>query len=78
VRQGVPFRQAYRRISDEVRTGRFSPPTAGPDADAAGRLSPKMMNSLRAELEDLAARIDHVAAHGVGAESNLLPVSGKA
>lgn len=52
VRQGVPFRQAYRRVADELRAGRFTPP-AGADsaaADETRRVAPALVQTLREEI----------------------------
>ncbi|HEX5340670.1 MAG TPA: argininosuccinate lyase [Gammaproteobacteria bacterium] len=38
VREGVPFRDAYRKVADEIRDGRFRPDRSAPDAAHLGSI----------------------------------------
>ncbi len=68
VRAGVPFRDAYRQVADQVRSGRFSADgvSASPIVDAAA------VAELKGELSELAGRGESICSRVRGAESDLL------
>jgi argininosuccinate lyase len=59
VRQGAPFRQAYRRIADDLAAGRFSPRTADP-APRTGAIDARVIGEITAELAGLDQRFASV------------------
>ncbi|MCC7290529.1 MAG: argininosuccinate lyase [Phycisphaerales bacterium] len=69
VRQGVPFRQAYRKVAEQIHDGSFHPDTARPsnastDAGAAWELADNV-EAIRGEadslMRDVDARRDQIA-----------------
>jgi argininosuccinate lyase len=83
VRQGVPFREAYRRIADEVRAGRFAAPQGDPAARPAAhapshgpdpsRVTSETLAALRADVAAATAQANQRRARITAAEAALLP-----
>ncbi len=72
VRQGMPFRQAYRQIGEAIVAGRFSPDPATVESADTGRVGESTWNAVAGELNECAGRVaDHRWRH-VQAEAALL------
>jgi len=71
--QGVPFREAYRRVADDLRAGRFQPEELPEWRQQAGKVEDGLEEVLRDELSRLTGRADQIR-HKIGvAEAALLP-----
>jgi len=70
-RQGVPFREAYRRIAEQVRAGTLPAPSDS-DAARAGRLVAGLLDELHTELKTLTDRTQAIRARIATAEAALL------
>ena len=71
--QGVPFREAYRRVAEELRTGSFDAERLGAVRLAAGRLKLGLLGELRGDLSQLRERAGVIRKKIAGAEAALLP-----
>ncbi len=72
---GVPFREAYRRIADEVRGGRFDANRAREWRDNPTGVANTIWDAIRDECTALRSQCANVAARIASAESALLPAS---
>lgn len=72
VRQGLPFREAYRRVADQVRSGAFGEEQARPFRAAAATVSAETIARVRADTAHLAALAAAVRQRVVAAERALL------
>ena len=73
VRDGVPFRQAYRRVAEELRSGSFHPPDLPRWQAEAQQRCAAGLDEVEAELATMQARGAEVAARVSHAEAALLP-----
>ncbi len=71
--QGVPFREAYRRVAEEIRAGRFNEEETTRWRDSSGTVDPGVLNALREELAELKQRAERERERIVAAEAALLP-----
>ena len=71
VRQGVPFREAYARIGEQVRAGAFRA-DAEARAGAAGLVIGRVLAELRADVTEAAGRIARIRERVDAAEGGLL------
>lgn len=65
VRQGVPFRAAYRKVAEQIGDGSFHPPAAGPSEAGAAWALNENAEAIRGEadalMQDIQARRDRIA-----------------
>ncbi|MBP7748040.1 MAG: argininosuccinate lyase [Phycisphaerae bacterium] len=73
VRQGMPFREAYRQIAADVTAGRFDARAAAQWHDGGGRLTAGLSSETRAELAQLRQQLDAWQTRVQAAEAALLP-----
>ena len=71
VREGVPFREAYRRVAADVASGRFAAPVIH-DADASGLVASETWEAVAADAADLKRRATEAAKRYSAAEARLL------
>jgi argininosuccinate lyase len=71
-REGVPFREAYRRVAADLRSGDFDPRTAAGDGSAA-LVPPPVVHEVEAELTALQKQASDARARIETAEARLLP-----
>ncbi|MBW7904083.1 MAG: argininosuccinate lyase [Phycisphaerae bacterium] len=71
VRRGVPFREAYARIGEQVRAGVFRA-DAGARAGAAGLVDERVLSELRADVAEAAGQIARIRERVDAAEGALL------
>lgn len=57
VREGMPFRTAYRQVATDIQAGRFAPPPPDPAEPRPELVTPQLLAELRAELAALRSRI---------------------
>jgi argininosuccinate lyase len=69
----VPFREAYRRVAEELRTGRFDAHSLGVARPQAGKLEPGLLAALRDDLKRLNDRAAALRKRVADAESTLPP-----
>lgn len=74
-RQGVPFREAYRRVAAGIRAGRFDDRAVARWCGAAEQVDPQVLDALDDERETLRREADRHRARIRAAEAALLPVS---
>jgi argininosuccinate lyase len=72
VRQGVPFREAYRRVAGQVRSGAFGEEQAKPYRAAAAVVSAETIAAIRADAAHLGALAATVRERVATAERTLL------
>ncbi|MFH1746740.1 MAG: argininosuccinate lyase [Planctomycetota bacterium] len=70
--QGVPFREAYRRVAVEIRAGRFTEDRTVAWRAAPALVEPAALNELRAELAESRQRAERHRARVMVAETALL------
>jgi argininosuccinate lyase len=71
-RQGVPFREAYRRVAEEIRSGRFDEQQVAAWRQAPPVPDSSVLDRLRRELTDLAQRAEWHEARIAAAEQAVL------
>jgi argininosuccinate lyase len=71
--RGVPFREAYRRVAEDLRTGRFDAYSLGAAHPQAGKLEPGLLAALRDDLKPLNDRAAALRKRVADAETALLP-----
>lgn len=72
VRQGMPFRTAYRQVAAELGAGRFTPPSPDPAEPRPELITPQLLAELRAEQAALRARTREWSDRVGAAESAVL------
>ncbi|MGH8373229.1 MAG: argininosuccinate lyase [Gammaproteobacteria bacterium] len=58
VREGMPFREAYRQVADQIRDGRFHPDRSAPDIAQAGSIGDPGIERVEAQLGKLSDWLD--------------------
>jgi argininosuccinate lyase len=71
---GVPFREAYRRVAEELRAGQFDADRLGAARSQAGQLEAGLLAALRDDLSALNERAATGRQRFAAAEAALLPV----
>jgi argininosuccinate lyase len=74
-RQGVPFREAYRRVAEEIRAGRFDDAAVGRWRGSIEQVEPAILDALDDERETLRQEAEAYRARIAAAEAALLPDS---
>jgi len=74
-RQGVPFREAYRRVAEDIRAGRFDDSAVDRWRGSVERVGPAILDALDDERETLRQEAERYRARIAAAEAALLPDS---
>ena len=73
---GVPFREAYRRVAEELRAGRFQPAELAAWRESDGRLPASVLGEVRTEWLSLKSRAEELRKRIERAEAALLASDG--
>jgi argininosuccinate lyase len=72
VREGAAFRDAYRQIAEQVKAGTFDSGAANTEAGKSPMVATALIDTLKAELNELAKRADSLRSGIEAAEAGLL------
>lgn len=73
VQQGVPFREAYRQVADQIRSGTFDDEAVRRWRGTAAVVAPEVLQEVREEADGLLASARDARARVAAAETALLP-----
>jgi argininosuccinate lyase len=77
VREGMPFRAAYRQVAADIQAGRFTPPPPDPSEPRPELVTPQLLAELRAELAGLRTRTREWSDRIAAAETAVLRDPGR-